>query len=87
MYRKVVLTVALAATLAMGAYPPWQLTRWAVGTPIMHQSNYGWISSPPQARPTEYWHCEIDLKRLLVQWALVWLVALAALVLRGRTSP
>ncbi len=72
------LFLGVAIMICMGVYPPWVQIR---GT--AHRYAYGWLFDPPVI-PTSGlespWSHEIDVIRLLIQWAVVTLATGALIV-------
>jgi hypothetical protein len=85
---KLLVWVAVVVIVAMGLYPPWNLTETFTNGKFV-DTRYGWIFSPPPGTtfPDGVWRPEIDLRRLLVQWTLVALLAGAAALTPARAGP
>ena len=70
--QKVAIWAAVFAISATGLYPPW--------VHIVRQGryySYGWLFKPPELELDAGWRTELDVTRLLIEWAVICVLAAA----------
>lgn len=74
--QKIVIMIGLIVIVLMGVVPPWVYTFSLQGSRSKYSAGYSPIVSPPprQADHPAY-GVSLDISRLLMQWALVGMVA------------
>ncbi len=93
--QRTIIIIGLGIILLMGLIPPWKCAFSVARLPRLERpAGYGFIFYPPSpvkvakseefgstfmGRPS-YWSVQLDVKRLLIQWAVV-IIAMAGIFL------